>query len=165
MGHHGSRYSTTPSFLSAVNPRIAVISVGASNSYGHPGPETLSRLDKAGVKVYRTDQNGTVVVSTQGKDLTVSTAKTPQVMAQPPPPASESGPALAPAPPPSGTPPLLVPPPPPAPSGDPIVYVTRTGAKYHRDGCRYLSKSKIPIRLSEAKARGYGPCSVCNPPL
>ena len=42
------------------------------------------------------------------------------------------------------------------------VYITRTGAKYHRDGCRYLSKSKSPISLTDAK-RGYSPCSVCNP--
>jgi hypothetical protein len=47
---------------------------------------------------------------------------------------------------------------------DVTVYVTRTGAKYHRSGCRYLSKSKIPMSLSSAKAAGYGPCSVCNPP-
>jgi micrococcal nuclease len=46
---------------------------------------------------------------------------------------------------------------------DITVYVTRTGAKYHRGSCRYLSKSKIPISLKEAKAR-YSPCSVCNPP-
>lgn len=43
------------------------------------------------------------------------------------------------------------------------VYITRTGSKYHRSGCRYLSKSMIPISLSEASAN-YGPCSVCNPP-
>lgn len=43
------------------------------------------------------------------------------------------------------------------------VYITRTGTKYHRAGCRYLSKSMIPISLEEAKAR-YGPCSVCKPP-
>jgi hypothetical protein len=43
------------------------------------------------------------------------------------------------------------------------VYVTRTGSKYHRAGCRYLSKSMIPITLSDAKAK-YSPCSVCNPP-
>lgn len=49
-------------------------------------------------------------------------------------------------------------------SGDIIVYITKTGEKYHRDGCRSLSKSKIPISLAEAKARGYEPCSVCNPP-
>ena len=45
-----------------------------------------------------------------------------------------------------------------------IVYITKTGAKYHRDGCRYLSRSRIPISLSDAKSRGYSPCSVCDPP-
>lgn len=44
------------------------------------------------------------------------------------------------------------------------VYITRTGSKYHRLGCRYLSKSCIPISLEDAKARGYAPCKVCNPP-
>ncbi len=44
------------------------------------------------------------------------------------------------------------------------VYITRTGAKYHRGNCRYLSKSKIPISLADAISRGFGPCSVCNPP-
>lgn len=49
-------------------------------------------------------------------------------------------------------------------SGDTIVYVTRTGSKYHRDGCGSLSKSKIPITLKEAVESGYGPCKRCNPP-
>jgi hypothetical protein len=44
-----------------------------------------------------------------------------------------------------------------------IVYVTKTGSKYHRANCRYLGKSKIPITLKEAKKK-YGPCSVCKPP-
>jgi len=47
---------------------------------------------------------------------------------------------------------------------DPTVYITWTGAKYHVGTCRYLSKSKIPISLSDAIARGYTPCSVCRPP-
>jgi len=54
------------------------------------------------------------------------------------------------------------PPPPPAPAAD-IVYVTRTGEKYHRAGCRYLSKSRIPMARDEAIRRGYTPCSVCRP--
>jgi len=57
--------------------------------------------------------------------------------------------------------------PPPAPIQTPqavTVYITNKGKKYHRDGCRYLSESRIPIRLSDAKNQGYGPCSVCNPP-
>jgi len=49
-------------------------------------------------------------------------------------------------------------------SEDTIVYITRTGKKYHRGDCRYLSRSKIPITLKEAIQRGYTPCSVCAPP-
>jgi hypothetical protein len=44
------------------------------------------------------------------------------------------------------------------------VFVTKTGKKYHRAGCRYLSKSKISTALKDAKASGYTACSVCNPP-
>jgi competence protein ComEC len=43
------------------------------------------------------------------------------------------------------------------------VYVTRTGEKYHRDGCRYLSRSKIPMSLKDAKASGYAACKICQP--
>ena len=45
-----------------------------------------------------------------------------------------------------------------------IVYITRSGKKYHSEGCTYLSKSKISITLKKAKAEGYTPCSKCNPP-
>jgi len=44
------------------------------------------------------------------------------------------------------------------------VYVTRTGKKYHVDGCRYLRQSRIPVALKDAKAQGYTPCAVCRPP-
>jgi hypothetical protein len=45
-----------------------------------------------------------------------------------------------------------------------IVYVTKTGKKYHTATCRFLAKSKIPMALKDAKAKGYTPCSVCRPP-
>ena len=60
MGHHGSKYSTCPELLEATAPDAAVISVGAENSYGHPTDEVLTRLKNAGIKLYRTDCNGTV---------------------------------------------------------------------------------------------------------
>jgi len=44
------------------------------------------------------------------------------------------------------------------------VYITKTGKKYHRDGCSYLRQSKIEVSLKDAKSRGYTPCSRCNPP-
>ncbi len=45
----------------------------------------------------------------------------------------------------------------------PTVYITKTGSKYHRNGCRCLSKSKIPVSLKDAKKRGYDPCGICKP--
>ena len=63
--HHGSKYSSSASFLSAVQPSDAVISVG-TNSYGHPAPETLSRLQAVAAWIWRTDQSGTVVVTDDG---------------------------------------------------------------------------------------------------
>lgn len=71
VGHHGSYSSTTWTFLKAVSPKYAVISVGAGNDYGHPHRETLARLARAGVKVYRTDRDGTVMFVSDGKTLTV----------------------------------------------------------------------------------------------
>ena len=61
-GHHGSQYATSPALLDALTPQIAVISVGA-NTYGHPAPETLSRLEDRNIHVYRTDTMGTIRVS------------------------------------------------------------------------------------------------------
>lgn len=49
-------------------------------------------------------------------------------------------------------------------ANNPTVYITKSGKKYHRSGCRYLRKSKIAIKLKEAKRRGYTPCKVCKPP-
>lgn len=68
-GHHGSSTSTSASFLKAVAPGGAVISCGEDNDYGHPHQETLDRLEKAGVQIYRTDTQGTIRVLTDGKSL------------------------------------------------------------------------------------------------
>ena len=68
VGHHGSKYSSTSSFLAAAKAEYGVICVG-SNSYGHPTSEAISRLTSAGVSLYRTDSNGNVVFSTNGATL------------------------------------------------------------------------------------------------
>jgi competence protein ComEC len=60
VGHHGSLTSTTPEFLAAVHPKVAVISVGRNNHYEHPRPEILERLGDAGVRTWRTDLDGAV---------------------------------------------------------------------------------------------------------
>lgn len=69
VGHHGSKSSTSSGFLNAVNPKYAVISLGAGNDYGHPHKVTMDRLSKAGVQVLRTDEKGTIVFSTDGKEI------------------------------------------------------------------------------------------------
>jgi len=71
VSHHGSKSSTTSAFLKAVSPKYAVISVGKDNDYGHPALETLKRLQSAGVKIYRTDENGTILFITDGKSITI----------------------------------------------------------------------------------------------
>jgi hypothetical protein len=72
VGHHGSANSTTYPFLREVAPQYAVISVGANNSYGHPTEDTLSRLRDADVTVYRTDLQGDIACSSDGKTVSFS---------------------------------------------------------------------------------------------
>ena len=71
VAHHGSSTSSTKEFLQEVNPKWAVISVGANNSYGHPNQAVLDRLSDIDAAIYRTDQNGAVVFKTDGKKCTV----------------------------------------------------------------------------------------------
>jgi len=142
VAHHGSRYATNTSFLAQTRPRYAVISVGR-NSYGHPSPATVARLRAAHATIYTTQTNGTISVTFSASGAvrwSFGSSSRPVVAA-----AARTSAA-------------------PKASGDVIVYVTATGHRYHRDGCRYLSKSRIAITLAKAKAEGYRPCSVCDPP-
>ncbi len=69
-GHHGSKTSSSEDFLEAVNPTYAVISCAEGNEYGHPHAQTLNTFRANGVKVYRTDEAGTIIASSDGKKLT-----------------------------------------------------------------------------------------------
>jgi competence protein ComEC len=75
VGHHGSRYSTSEEFLNAVQPETAVISVAKDNMYGHPSPETIDRLRQAGVRVYRTDEAGTIAAVSDGEKIEIHSRK------------------------------------------------------------------------------------------
>ena len=70
--HHGSRFSSSKAFITAVKPIIAVIEVGDRNSYGHPTKETLAQLSAVGATILRTDKNGTMRVSVENNKLYVS---------------------------------------------------------------------------------------------
>ena len=69
FGHHGSSTSTSKAFLEAVDPKYGVIMCGVDNSYGHPHRETLSKIKDYDIETYRTDENGTIVAISDGKDI------------------------------------------------------------------------------------------------
>ncbi|MBY0376835.1 MBL fold metallo-hydrolase, partial [Patescibacteria group bacterium] len=75
VGHHGSRTSTSPEFVKEVAPTYAVISDGKDNKYGHPHLETLNTLDSAGVKIFRTDLLGTIIMHSDGQNVSFSFQK------------------------------------------------------------------------------------------
>jgi len=76
VAHHGSKSSTAPSFLEAVAPRIAVISCGRRNLFGHPHPSVLQTLADARVRTWRTDRDGTIDLEIRNEKLYV-TARMP----------------------------------------------------------------------------------------
>ena len=153
VAHHGSRSSTSSSFLAETDPRYAVIEVGR-NSYGHPTPQTIAALRAEGTRIYSTQRNGTVTVTVSaGGKASWSFSKSSQPVTRASSSSSHSGGGSASTAAASG-----------GSSGGATVYITETGECYHRGDCRYLSHSKIKISLKDAKARGYRACSVCDPP-
>lgn len=75
--HHGSRTSSSAAFLDRVQPRVALVSLGANNVFGHPHPEVLARYAARGIPFYRTDRDGSLTVSTDGRRLWVHTWREP----------------------------------------------------------------------------------------
>ena len=77
ISHHGSKYASSKDFLNRVKPEVAIVSCGAWNRYGHPAQAVLDRLQAANVKLYRTDLQGEITITTRGKndDMTIKPAK------------------------------------------------------------------------------------------
>lgn len=145
VGNHGSHSSTTLTFLKAVSPKYAVISVRAGNDYGHPHHETLAELAGAGVKVYRTDRDGTVIFVSDGKTLTVKTLGNTIMLRAP------NGTAVVPV----------------VPSGGGYIG-NKNSKKFHRPDCQWAQKISPANRVyfktrEEAIQQGYVPCKVCKP--
>lgn len=198
VGHHGSKTSSSQVFLDAINPSYAVISCGEDNSYGHPHAQTLNALRSMNVKVFRTDEQGSIVAEANGTEITWNcapsetwqsgepkgsstdtadnnsekttsagaTAKsTEQVTIQENTNTQTAGSST-----PATTATESVE---PQNTEQPVeqtdnnsieVHITETGKKYHSAGCQYLKKSDIVVTLEQAKNKGLGPCSKCNPP-
>lgn len=164
VGHHGSKSSTCANFLSAVSPKYAVISVGKGNDYGHPAQSTMDRLKGAGVQVFRTDECGTVIATSNGKDISFNVK-----------PGTYNGAAdksnVAPAPSTNNQAAVektqVTPQPQPAQQQNSgvTVWLSATGDCYHsKNNCGKMNPNKArQVSLEEAK-QGHSPCSKCHPP-
>ncbi len=75
LGHHGSRTSTNEDWLRQVQPQLGIISAGKDNSFGHPHPEVIAALEKLGISYIRTDEHGTITVTSDGSTLHVTSDK------------------------------------------------------------------------------------------
>lgn len=134
VGHHGSNSSTCSNFLDKVNPKYAVISVGKGNDYGHPNKAVMDKLKAKNITVYRTDECGSIVTISNGKEIkfdskpstynyadnnkTINTSKT--------------------------------------------VYWTPSGKSYHYDkDCSALSRSKTIIEGKLSECPKGDPCDRC----
>ncbi|MDF2540510.1 MAG: hypothetical protein K0S47_228 [Herbinix sp.] len=159
LGHHGSSYSSSNDFLDAVDPTYAVISAGKENQYGHPHTETLEKMVKRKIKIYRTDKQGTIIFTSDGKKITTNQksyqiTKADTAIPTKAPTSSDSANSSGKTDSTHQT---------DSSSAKAMVHITESGDKYHREGCRYL-KTDIEITLEKAIARGLEPCKVCKPP-
>ena len=71
VAHHGSRFSTPEELLKVLNPAVSAVSCGRGNLYGHPHTELLKRLSDSGTRVFRTDEDGAVMLVTDGRTFRV----------------------------------------------------------------------------------------------
>lgn len=75
VGHHGGRTSSNDNFLKKVKPKFAIISCGKDNQYGHPHKEVLDRLKELNTEIFRTDNLGTILVKSDGKEISINSLK------------------------------------------------------------------------------------------
>lgn len=164
VGHHGSNTSSSSAFLAKVQPKYAVISVGKDNSYGHPANITIDSLTKIGAKVYRTDLAGTIIVESDGTNITINTIasevqpRAPTTTSQPTAPAASSSTPSSPT--------VKAPPAPTASTGlVHYVYNTKT-KKFHLPTCSHLpttNRADTQSTREDMINEGYSPCKFCNP--
>lgn len=145
VSHHGSSTGTSEAFLREVSPDYAVISCGEGNSYGHPHAEVLNELRAEGVKVFRTDEQGTIVATSDGKEIKWNMSSSEDWVAGEP-----TGSAAGKA------------------KGTMQSYVLNTNTKkYHLPDCSSLEGMKKENREErkateeELKKEGYSPCQKC----
>lgn len=155
IGHHGSKTSTSEEFLTSVNPEYAVISVGEDNKYGHPSAEVLNRLRMQGIEVFRTDEQGSIIATSDGETLHFSCSPSESWLA------GEAEGTMAEVEDENSIQSNIQ----LQNDQEGMVHITSSGKKYHAAGCKHLEKSDIEITLEEAKQKGYEACKICEPDL
>ncbi len=146
VGHHGAADSTTYPFLREVMPTYAIISVGAENGYGHPTEGTLSKLEDAGVQIYRTDVHGNIIATSDGQSVTITTEKNEKNLVE------DTGDAQADA------------------EEEGTKYILNTNSKkFHIPSCPSVETiakhnyAEYTGTAEEVEAMGYVGCKRCNP--
>ncbi|MBZ4656004.1 MAG: beta-lactamase domain protein [Thermoanaerobacter sp.] len=150
VGHHGSRYSTSEDFLKVVSPKFAVISVGKDNSYGHPAEETIKKILDTGIQLYRTDESGTIIATSDGNIIKIDIKASP-VKAQAPPQTVtvDKGESKQ-----------------TSKNVDYSYIGNKNTKKFHLPTCRSLPTEQNRIYFKtreEAVSAGYVPCKICKP--
>ncbi|MBR2714669.1 MAG: MBL fold metallo-hydrolase [Ruminococcus sp.] len=150
VGHHGSKTSTTPEFLEAVDPDYAVISCGKNNEYGHPHTEILSLLDDFSVKTYRTDELSTIIARVKNFDnkakLLIENTDSKSLIEN-----TENDETIK------------------EESFESSKYIgNKKSMKFHYHGCQSVDEMKPENKVAlnnrdEAINNGYAPCKICNP--
>ena len=162
VGHHGSSSSSSELLLDAVRPKYAVISCGTGNDYGHPTQEVLDRLWDKDVSVFRTDEQGNIIMTSDGKEITWSTS-----------PSETWAPGVVPAKAPdrnresvekTGTDAAED-----NQTAENLYILNNNTMKFHRPGCSSVQKiseknyGESSLSRDELIAQGYSPCGNCDP--
>ncbi|MBQ3009793.1 MAG: MBL fold metallo-hydrolase, partial [Oscillospiraceae bacterium] len=154
VAHHGADTSTSAAFLRAADPAYAVISVGEDNDYGHPTEQVLERLERKGVQLFRTDLQGDVKCTSDGKTVTFSVERNtdinPYVVVTPTT--------------------MVTPTPAPQQESYGVDYIlNKNTEKFHYPDCDSVKKMKESNKIyftgtrDEVIMRGYEPCGNCRP--
>ncbi len=171
--HHGSETGTNAEVMTETKPEFVVMSYAEGNSYGHPDQSALDTVSAAGATAYSTAANGNVTATSDGEQVSVETEKNGTIVAgvsaeeraQQEAEAQAQAEAEAQAQAEAEAEAQAQQQQQQAEPQEDMVVITQSGKKYHRPGCRTLSRSKntSTVTRSEAEAMGLGPCGVCNP--
>lgn len=155
-GHHGSRTSSSEELLEVISPEYAVISCGEGNSYGHPHAETMNAFRALGIQVFRTDEQGSIVLTSDGSEIRWNCSPSDTWLAGEPVGSAEAKP--------QGEGQSEEPP------AEAVSYICNTSTnKFHYPDCSSVKQMKDKNKLPTGAAReeligqGYEPCKKCNP--